>query len=152
MTKILMVCLGNICRSPLAEGILKSKLSSDTFEVDSAGTAGFHIDNSPDPRSIAVAKKNGLDISSQKCRKFELKDFDAFNHIFAMDKSNLNHLYKLARNLEDVSKISLVTDLLHPGKNIEIPDPYYGDDCEFENVFTMLDQACNCIAEELSQF
>jgi protein-tyrosine phosphatase len=150
MTKILMVCLGNICRSPLAEGIMQSKLSNDSFKVDSAGTAGYHIGNAPDPRSIDVARKNGLDISNQKCRKFDVEDFDTFDRIFVMDRSNFENVVKLARNPEDISKVSLIMDLLHPNENIEVPDPYYGGDSGFDNVYNMLDNACDRFIEKLS--
>lgn len=150
MTKVLMVCLGNICRSPLAEGIMKSKLTKDAFQVDSAGTAGYHIGNAPDPRSIAVARKNGLDISNQKCRKFSVEDFDRFDYIFVMDTSNFENVVKLARNPEDMSKVSLIMDLVHPNENIEVPDPYYGGNSGFDYVYTMLDKACDSFVEKLS--
>ncbi len=87
-----MVCLGNICRSPLAEGILKNKLPKNNFRVDSAGTSGYHIGRAPDIRSIEIAAQNGIDISNQKARKFTPDDFDQFDKIFAMDCSNLNHI------------------------------------------------------------
>ena len=150
MTRILMVCLGNICRSPLAEGIMKSKLSDDFYEVDSAGTAGYHIGSSPDSRSIAVAIKNGLDISNQECRKFCVKDFDLFDHILVMDTSNFQDVVKLARHPEDISKVSLIMDLLYPNEKNEVPDPYYGGDSGFDNVYAMLDKACNHFVEKLS--
>ncbi len=150
MTKVLMVCLGNICRSPLAEGIMKSKLTEDVSQVDSAGTAGYHIGNAPDPRSIAVARKNGLDISNQKCRKFSVEDFDRFDYIFVMDTSNFENVVKLARNPEDMSKVSLIMDLVHPNENIEVPDPYYGGNSGFDYVYTMLDKACDSFVEKLS--
>ncbi len=92
MTRILMVCLGNICRSPLAHGILQSKLNDANFYVDSAGTAAYHIDNQPDYRSIKVAKNNGLDISTQSARQFKVSDFDTFDYIYAMDESNYSNI------------------------------------------------------------
>jgi len=150
MTKILMVCLGNICRSPLAEGIMQSKLSSAKFMVDSAGTAGYHIGDSPDPRSIAVARKYGLDISSQKCRQFEHADFDLFDYIFVMDTSNFENVNKIARNPGDMSKVTLMLDLLQPNQNLEVPDPYYGGDTGFEEVFGLLNKACDAFIEKLS--
>ncbi len=145
-----MVCLGNICRSPLAEGILKSKRAFKTFEVDSAGTAGYHIGESPDPRSIAVARKNGLDISKQQGRQFMVSDFDIFDHILVMDTSNFKNVVKLARNPEDKSKVSLILDQLHPRQHMEVPDPYYGGDSGFDNVYDMLDKACTIFVEKLS--
>ena len=107
MTRILMVCLGNICRSPLAHGIMQSKLPENHFYVDSAGTAAYHIGNAPDKRSIAVAKKHGLDISSQSARQFKVSDFDTFDFIYAMDQSNYNNIISLARNPNDIEKVRL---------------------------------------------
>lgn len=143
-----MVCLGNICRSPLAEGILKSKLSKD-FIVDSAGTANYHSGAAPDTRSIAVARKYGLDISNLKGRQFNVTDFDTFDLIYVMDQSNYNNVIKLARHNEDIAKVKLILNEVHEGKNYEVPDPYYGGDHGFENVYQMLDEACDVIASSL---
>lgn len=148
MTKILMVCLGNICRSPLAEGILKSKLSNN-FVVDSAGTANYHVGSSPDKRSVAVARKHGLDISNLKGRQFEVSDFDTFDMIYVMDESNYQNVVKLARNPEDIAKVNLILNEVHENKNFEVPDPYYGGDHGFENVYQMLNEACTIIANKL---
>lgn len=149
MTKILMVCLGNICRSPLAEGILKSKLSNN-FIVDSAGTANYHTGNSPDPRSIAVAKKYGLNISNLKGRQFLVSDFDRFDIIYVMDDSNFKNVIKLARNNQDISKVNFILNEVYPNKNFDVPDPYYGGDDGFENIYNMLDEACTIIANNLT--
>ncbi|NMH89462.1 low molecular weight protein-tyrosine-phosphatase [Flavivirga algicola] len=149
MTKILMVCLGNICRSPLAEGILKSKLSSDLFQVDSAGTANYHTGNSPDKRSIAVARKYGLDISHLKGRQFKTSDFDLFDFIYVMDESNFRNVTSLARNDEDIAKVKFILNEVYPNQNYDVPDPYYGGDEGFENVYKMLDEACDVIAKKL---
>lgn len=149
MTKILMVCLGNICRSPLAEGILKSKLS-DSFIVDSAGTANYHVGNSPDKRSIDVARKYGLNISNLKGRQFSVSDFDTFDLIYVMDESNYNNVTKLARNDKDISKVKMILNEVYPNQNYDVPDPYYGGDNGFENVYKMLDDACDKIAEDLT--
>ena len=149
MQKILMVCLGNICRSPLAEGILKSKTSPESIFVDSAGTAAYHIGNKPDQRSINVAAKYGLDISSQRARKVSVKDFDTFDRIFAMDQSNYDHLLLLARTDLDISKIKLILNEAHPNQNRSVPDPYDGESSGFENVYSMLDEACECILKKL---
>lgn len=137
---ILMVCLGNICRSPLAEGILRTKLTSDFF-VDSAGTGGWHAGQSPDERSIATARNYGIDISNQKARKFTVSDFDTFDHIFVMDQSNYKDILNLAPDDVAKSKVALI---LGPSK--EVPDPYYGDQDGFEKVYQLLDQACEEIA------
>lgn len=144
-----MVCLGNICRSPLAEGILKSKTSPESVFVDSAGTAAYHIGNKPDQRSINVAAKYGLDISHQRARKISVKDFDTFDRIFAMDQSNYDHLLLLARTDLDISKIKLILNEAHPNQNRSVPDPYDGESSGFENVYSMLDEACECILKKI---
>jgi len=143
-----MVCLGNICRSPLAEGILKGKLDEEGFEVDSAGTASYHIGKRPDNRSISTAKRYGIDISQQHCRQFTYKDFSDFDMIFAMDKCNYENIIALARNKDEKAKVSL---LLHRSNSInkEVPDPYYGGEDGFEEIFHLLDSACNMIAQDL---
>lgn len=135
-----MVCLGNICRSPLAEGILRTKLTTDFF-VDSAGTGGWHAGQSPDERSIATARNYGIDISNQKARKFTVSDFDTFDHIFVMDQSNFKDVLNLAPDDVAKSKVALI---LGPSK--EVPDPYYGGQDGFEKVYQLLDQACEEIA------
>jgi protein-tyrosine phosphatase len=149
MQKILMVCLGNICRSPLAEGILQSKVNADTVFVDSAGTAAYHVGNLPDERSIEVARKYGIDITNQKARKFTIADFKNFDIIFAMDESNYQNILTLSRNKEDASKVKMILNEISPNANKSIPDPYYGGNQGFENVFKMLDEACTLIAEKL---
>ncbi|MGA9639482.1 low molecular weight protein-tyrosine-phosphatase [Flavobacterium sp.] len=148
--KILMVCLGNICRSPLAEGILASKLPKNKFTVDSAGTGSWHIGHSPDKRSIAIAKKNNLDISQQKGRQFKTTDFDTFDYIYVMDSSNYNDVIKLAKNPEDIAKVKMILNELFPNENVDVPDPYYGTTNGFDLVYKMLDEACNNIAQKLT--
>ena len=149
-TKILMVCLGNICRSPLAEGIMRSKLSED-FTVDSAGTGGWHAGELPDKRSIATAKNRGLDITNQRARQFKKNDFEIFDHIFVMDNSNYKDVLALAPNEESKSKVKLILNEIFPNENVDVPDPYYGGQEGFENVFDMLDQACEEIARKLKR-
>ncbi len=149
MTKILMVCLGNICRSPLAEGILKSKLSSDEFLVDSAATSNYHIGDLPDRRSIDIARSNQIDITDQRGRQFTIQDFDEFDFIFVMDDSNYKNVIRLARNQQDIDKVKLILNELCPNENIAVPDPYYGGSDGFKNVFKLLDDACNIIADKL---
>lgn len=151
MTKILMVCLGNICRSPLAEGILQSKLDNNLFVVDSAGTSSYHIGNKPDSRSIAIAKKKGIDITQQQARQFVKQDFLDFDIIYAMDNSNYNNIIALAENDKQKSKVNLILNESYPEQNLDVPDPYYGGDKGFENVFNMLDDACNKIKLRLSK-
>ena len=148
MKKVLMVCLGNICRSPLAQGILEYKTSKNVY-VDSAGTAAYHQGNLPDKRSVEVAAKYGLDITNQRARKFKKEDFDTFDVIYVMDESNLADILLLARNNQDQQKVKLILNEIHPDKNQSVPDPYYGGDSGFENVYKMLDEACNQIVKKL---
>ena len=147
--KILMVCLGNICRSPLAEGILASKLPKDKFTVDSAGTGSWHIGHAPDERSIAVAKKNKLDISKQKGRQFTASDFDFFDYIYVMDNSNYSDVMELSKNQEQKNKVQLILNELFPNENVDVPDPYYGVPNGFDAVYKMLEEVCELIALKL---
>ncbi len=144
-----MVCLGNICRSPLAHGILESKLSNDHFFVDSAGTASYHIGEKPDHRSITVAKSKGIDISKQKARQFIEADFDRFDIIYAMDKSNYDNILSLAQNEEDKRKVRLILNENPSITNKAVPDPYWGNMSDFEYVFEILDETCEIIAKKL---
>jgi protein-tyrosine phosphatase len=147
--KILMVCLGNICRSPLAEGILASKLPKNKFTVDSAGTGSWHIGRQPDERSVAIAKKNKLDISQQKGRQFTAIDFDAFDYIYVMDNSNYWDVIQLADNQAQTEKVQLILNELFPDENVDVPDPYFGIPNGFDSVYKMLDEACDVIAKKL---
>jgi len=149
--KIVMVCLGNICRSPLAEGILASKLPENKFKVDSAGTGSWHIGHSPDERSILTAKKHKLDISKQKGRQFKVSDFDDFDYIYVMDNSNYHDVVDLAINNLQKEKVILLLNELFPNENVDVPDPYYGLQNGFDSVYKMLDEACDIIAEKLIQ-
>ncbi|WP_267739876.1 low molecular weight protein-tyrosine-phosphatase [Myroides injenensis] len=147
--KILMVCLGNICRSPLAEGILKSKLPKDSFLVDSAGTGAWHVGQQPDLRSIEVAQHYDIDISKQRARQFTIDDFDIFDRIYVMDQSNYENVVKLAPTEEAKNKVMLILNELQPEKNLEVPDPYFGGPGGFYHVYKLLDDACNVIAKDL---
>ena len=149
MIKILMVCLGNICRSPLAQGILESKINSKDVFVDSAGTAAYHVGNLPDERSIAVARKYGLDITNQRARKFIVDDFNTFDLIYVMDESNYQNIVSLAKSKEDIEKVKLILEEKTANKNVNVPDPYYGGDKGFENVYKMLDEVCEIISEKI---
>lgn len=149
MTKILMVCLGNICRSPLAEGVLKSKINRNKVLVDSAGTAAWHSGKLPDTRSIAVAKKHGIDLTDQKARIFSPEDFDRFDYIYVMDQNNYKDVCRLAPNDKAIEKVQLILNEIYPDQNLEVPDPYYGGDHGFEDVFKMLDEACERIKEKI---
>ena len=144
----MMVCLGDICRSPLAEFIFKSKLSKNNFVVDSAVTIDFHNRNAPDKRSIGLAIKYGLDISNQKSPPFMIYDFKKFNHIFAMDKSNYKDIIKHAQNDIELKKVSLILE--YPKSKIkEVPDPYFGGNYGFENVYKLLEDACDYHSQKL---
>jgi protein-tyrosine phosphatase len=146
--KVLMVCLGNICRSPLAEGILQSKVNFEKVHVDSAGTGSWHVGNKPDSRSIAVAQKHGLDISSQRCRQFITKDFDEFDIIYVMDKSNFSNVTNMARSTSDTSKVKLLLSEIDNNET-EVPDPYHDSDDGFEKVYQMINEVCGTIANKL---
>ncbi len=151
--KILMVCLGNICRSPLAEGILQDKIIKRNLPsvVDSAGTAAYHVGEPPDPRSKETAAKYGINISHQRARRFEVADFDRFDKIYAMDYSNYSDIIHKARNEEDKKKVEMIMETLYPGKEIDVPDPYYGGDKGFEKVYKMLDSSCELIADMIEE-
>jgi protein-tyrosine phosphatase len=149
--KILMVCLGNICRSPLAEGILASKLPVEKFTVDSAGTGSWHVGHSPDKRSVATARKNGLNISNQKGRQFKITDFDTFDYIYVMDRSNYEDLLYLAETLDHKKKVQMILNDLFPNENVDVPDPYYGSADGFDQVYKMINDASEIIAKKLIQ-
>lgn len=146
-----MVCLGNICRSPLAESIVRSKLEKKIpdLEVDSAGTGSWHVGQPPDYRAIIVAAKYGLDISGLKGRQFNVSDFKKFDLILAMDESNLKDLSKLATSGEDILKLHLYLDFAEHPSLREVPDPYYGDQRDFEKVFKLLDIAADRVANKM---
>lgn len=141
--KILMVCLGNICRSPLAEGIMKHKaeLQDLGWEIDSAGTGAWHIGELPDSRSIAVAKKYGLDIRDQRARKFRAADLEEFDLVLAMDQSNYSDILAQANTKEQEDKVEMILNISDPGSNRSVPDPYWNDN-GFEQVYQMLEEAC----------
>lgn len=145
-----MVCLGNICRSPLAEGILRSKVYSHKAFIDSAGTGAYHVGKKPDKRSISVASENGIDITNQKARKFTAKDFENFDLIYVMDQSNYRNVVNLARDEEDKLKVKLILNEVFPGEDLDVPDPYYGGDFGFKNVYNMLDEACVVISKKIN--
>ena len=145
-----MVCLGNICRSPLAEGILRSKVNPEKIFIDSAGTAAYHIGEPPDPRSISVALKYGVDLRSQKARKLILRDFMKFDRIYAMDEHNYQKIISLAQNDDDKKKVKMILNEVTPAQNLSVPDPYYGGDQGFEEVYQMLDKACEAMANRLT--
>ena len=149
--KILTVCLGNICRSPLAHGILEYKIAERRLDwiVDSAGTSGWHDGEAPDPRAIRTARKNGIDISGQISRKIRMADFDEFDYILAMDSSNYNDLIQLTGDRPKYkNKILFATHFSYPEKNVAVPDPYY--DNRFDEVFELLDKAMESFIDAMT--
>ena len=140
-----MVCLGNICRSPLAEGILLSKLKEKgiNWTVDSAGTSSWHIGEPPDSRGIVTAASQGIDISRQRGRQVSPGDLKEFDLIMAMDQSNYNELMKISRNEVERDKIKLILNYVYPGENRPVPDPYY--DGSFQQTFGLLEMAADKI-------
>ena len=146
-----MVCLGNICRSPIAHGILEKKAAQNQLNiiVDSAGTGSWHINKSPDIRSIEVAKSHGIDISKQKARQFNVMDFEKFDIIYVMDKSNFNTINGLDIEKKYSKKIKLILNEIYPNKNNDVPDPYYGEENGFEVVYNLLDKASDKIIQQL---
>ncbi len=145
--KILMVCLGNICRSPLAEGILKHqcKLKNLNWTIDSAGTAGYHVGCAPHHQSQKVALKFGFDISLQQCRKFVKEDIDQYDMIYVMDKSNYNDVKTICEEKWNKVKVKLILCEINPILHNEVPDPWNGTDDDFLHVYYLLDKACKHI-------
>ncbi|MGB1267472.1 MAG: low molecular weight protein-tyrosine-phosphatase [Schleiferiaceae bacterium] len=144
-----MVCLGNICRSPLAHGILESKAPEDWY-IDSAGTSGWHEGERPDTRSIITAKGRGLNIDQQRSRPFLAEDFERFDVIFAMDSSNYTNITRLAPDEASKAKVRLIMNEAYPGENRQVPDPYTGGQRGFEEVYDMLDLAIDKFLEQHS--
>ncbi|MBL4707624.1 MAG: low molecular weight phosphotyrosine protein phosphatase [Flavobacteriales bacterium] len=149
--KVLMVCLGNICRSPLAQGILEKKAADNklSIEVDSAATSNYHIGDQADSRSISKAAEYEIDITNQRGRQIEKNDFQEFDRIFAMDVSNYNNILSLTNEKEEINKVELILNLTYPNDNMSVPDPYYGGEDGFENVYRLLDAACDVIIDQL---
>jgi len=138
--KILMVCLGNICRSPLAQGIMELHAPADWL-IDSAGTSGWHEDERPDTRSILIAKERGMAIDHQRSRQVNEEDFETFDIIFAMDSSNYTNLIRLAPNEAAKAKVRLILNEAYPGENRQVPDPYTGGQSGFRHVYELLEEA-----------
>ncbi len=148
--KILMVCLGNICRSPIAEGILQDKIfkAGLTWSVESAGTNSYHIGEPPHPLSQKVARLNGLDISKQRARRFTADDFAVYDKIYALANDVMSDIRSIAGNKFDDSKIDLLMNELFPGKNMDVPDPWYGPEPGYHEVYKLISQACDAIIEK----
>ena len=149
---VLFVCTGNICRSPLAEGILRQKYSERNIPgiVDSCGFESYHTGDSPDPRAQKVARKNGIDISSHSARQFKLEDFDIFDKIFVMDSSHYNSVMRITRHENDRQKVDFIRNVIYPGQNKPVKDPYYDHHSAFDTVFDQLDEACELFADSIT--
>ncbi len=147
-----MVCLGNICRSPMADGLLRQKVEQSQLPVtvDSAGTASYHIGKAPDPRMCQTAKSFGCNIKELRARQFVQADFDKFDLIYVMDSSNYNNVMSLARNDEDRAKVDLILNEVYPGENRNVPDPYYGGKEGFIEVYEILDEATDRVIQKIS--
>lgn len=148
MQKILIVCLGNICRSPLAEGIMLKLIKENNINmrVDSAGTSDYHVDEAPDKRTIENAAKHKVDLKPLRARQFKESDFEKFDKIYVMDKSNLANVLLLAKNDAQKIKVDLFLNASHPNQDLEVPDPYFGGEQGFEDVFNLVYKACQHIA------
>mgnify|MGYP002345650536 CR=1 FL=1 len=148
-----MVCLGNICRSPLAEGIMRQKIEERNLHADvrSSGTSSYHESEPADPRTISTARRHGLDITRHRASQFAIKDFDRYDMIFVMDQSNYHNVLRLARNDYDRRKVRMIMNMTTAGKNTDVPDPYYSGSDGFELVYSMLDEACEKIADEIEK-
>ena len=150
---ILMVCLGNICRSPLAEGILLKKITAAglDWKVDSAGTNGYHVNESPHYLSQRVAKKKGIDISKQLCRRFVPADFDRFDKIYAMAADVVEEMKQISGNKFNPEKVELILNVVHPGENKDVPDPWYGPEAGYYEVFDLLENACEALIKNYNK-
>ncbi|BDD10726.1 phosphotyrosine protein phosphatase [Fulvitalea axinellae] len=152
MAKVLFVCLGNICRSPLAEGIfdhlVKEKGLEGVVESDSAGTAAYHLGKNPDPRSVAVARKYGIRLD-HRGRQFVEEDFEDFDYIIPMDQSNMDNIRRLENGVTDDYRLVMMRDFDTIGTGEEVPDPYYGGDDGFENVYKMLRRSCERLLDRI---
>lgn len=150
--KILMVCLGNICRSPLAEGILQDKAfkSGLTWSIESAGTNSYHTGEPPHPLSQKVARLNGIDISKQRARRFSAEDFKVYDKIYALAKDVLDDMKKIAGKNFDTDKVDLLMNELYPGKNMDVPDPWYGPEPGYHEVYKLIDKVCDSIVRKYS--
>lgn len=148
-----MVCLGNICRSPLAEGILLKKITAAglDWKVDSAGTNGYHINESPHYLSQRVAKKKGIDISKQLCRRFVPADFDRFDKIYAMAEDVVEEMKQISGTKFNSEKVEMILNVVHPGENRGVPDPWYGPEAGYYEVFDLLENACEALIKNYNK-
>ena len=151
--KILMVCLGNICRSPLAEGILQDKAfkAGLNWSVESAGTENYHVGEPPHPLSQKVARLNGIEICDQRARRFVSEDFENFDKIYAMSNDVLHEMRRIAKNRFDETKVELLMNELYPGQNRDVPDPWYGPEPGYHEAFKLIAAACDAIIEKVKR-
>jgi protein-tyrosine phosphatase len=151
--RILMVCLGNICRSPMAQGLLEHKIKQEGLPVDcdSAGTSGYHTGENPDLRAQKTMRLHGIDISSYRARQFTSEDFFRFDKIYVMDQQNYEDVLSLAPKQEDVKKVDFLLNLIFPGENMSVPDPYWGGEQGFEDVFRLLDDATSVLIKDIKR-
>jgi len=151
--KVLFVCLGNICRSPMAEGVLrtKAKEKSVSLEIDSCGTGDWHVGEAPDKRAQLCMKDHGYDISDLRARQFRIEDYDRFDHIFVMDKENYKNVVNLAPTNDHKKKVDMFLNLSHPGENRVVPDPYFGGADGFDDVYEMLASAAEAFLIETDE-
>ncbi len=149
--RILMVCLGNICRSPMADGLLRRKVKDHNLNVfvDSAGTADYHTGSPPDHRMIETAKSRGTDIQELRARQFSKNDFQDFDLIYVMDESNLFNVNKLTASDTEQEKVKLILEELYPNESKRVPDPYYGSMKDFMDVYGLLDKVTDVIIEKI---
>ncbi|HMG83396.1 MAG TPA: low molecular weight protein-tyrosine-phosphatase [Ferruginibacter sp.] len=145
--KILMVCLGNICRSPLAEGILEKKIQEAGLDwiVDSAGTNGYHVGESPHKLSQKVALEHGIDISHQVTRKFVKEDFDRFDKIYSMAEDVTDEIKMISGQKYNAAKVDLLLNESYPGQNRDVPDPWSRPESVYHEVYKLIDEACDAI-------
>lgn len=151
--RVLFVCLGNICRSPLAEGVLRHRVEcaglSEWIHIDSAGTGAWHVGEPPDRRMSETAGRHGVSLAGQTARQFKAEDLAAFNHVFVMDKNNLNDVLYLDVDESFEFKVRLFREFDPEPGDFQVPDPYYGGPEGFENVFAMVDRTCNLMLHRL---
>ncbi len=149
--KILMVCLGNICRSPMAEGVMRQLAQDNNLPhifVDSCGFESYHLGDIPDKRAIKVCKNHQIDISNQRQRLFKVADFDVFDRIYVMDQNNYHDVKKMSRNEQDMKKVDYLLNTQYPKSNKAVPDPYYGNEDDFETAFILIEKACKKIIKD----
>jgi len=151
--KVLMVCLGNICRSPMAEGLMQAKIEKYNLDmqVDSAGFEPFHTGDPPDYRAVSEMQNHGIDISHQRARLFNRSDFDTFDRIYVMDSNNYTDVKSVTMDAAHMQKVDFIINVVHPGKNLPVPDPYYGGKNGFTTTYDLLDEATELIAKEIQK-